>query len=143
MNNSLIEACDVGDVQRFQSILSRRRSGLLNINLIDALTGYTLLHRAISNNQIQIVALLLSEDECDIYIPTMDGFNAFHLCCYFGHLHIAELLLAKNYNIHLCDYNGRSCLHNSCLHDRSEGIGIITNNLFILPCTHSLTHLSS
>jgi ankyrin repeat protein len=95
---SLVHACKI--------LLSRD----VNVNVFDN-DGWTALMYASSKGNAEIVSLLLSSN-ADITIKDND-FNqtAYLIACRMGHIHIMQILISYDTNVHDCDYYQRSALH--------------------------------
>ncbi|CAL8094044.1 unnamed protein product [Calicophoron daubneyi] len=108
----LWSAAAMGDMNRLDRLLSKSN---VDVNTQDKY-GYTALHYAARNNQLEACVKLL-QSGADVFRATSsDGATAAHRAAFAGHLSVLQLLLAKGgESLSLTtDHDGQTCLHSAC-----------------------------
>ena len=93
---------DKGDIERIK-ILIKDDPGCVNQR--EEKSGFTPLHKAASNGQIDICKLLI-EKGADIHATDHSQRTALHLAAYHGHPEIIKLFIDKGINANVQDNNG-------------------------------------
>jgi hypothetical protein len=94
-----------GDIYNINKTLD---SGIIyDINMKDSECGFTSLHMACHEGNIEVAQLILNNGG-NMKLETDFGFTAFHLACQKGHLDIVKLLAEKGMDIHLKSKYGYS-----------------------------------
>lgn len=122
INNStaLHLAAKLNNINQVRNLLSYN---IIDVNLLEnkAIGGYAIIHHACHNNNIDILNLLLSHHKTSVHpsqqfnldIQTNSNFKftALHICCKFGYIHCAKLLLLHNASLSIPDAFGNNVSH--------------------------------
>jgi ankyrin repeat protein len=88
--------------------------------------GFTPVHHAVVGNHINAVLWLLNENNADAGIKTNVGDNCVHLCCYYGHLELLQLLfklhntVTQKVNVTEKNNGGNTPLHRASIRGHSH-----------------------
>lgn len=88
--------------------------------------GFTPVHHAVVGNHIDAVLWLLNENNADAGINTKVGDNCVHLCCYYGHLELLQLLfelhntVTQKVNVTEKNNGGNTPLHRAAIRGHSH-----------------------
>jgi ankyrin repeat protein len=102
----LLKYADRGDESRVRKCLDAFPS---SIRTTDE-DGYTALHRACHNPNVDLVRLLVARG-ADLECQTGDGWRPVHCAAYWGNVHVLHLLISYGVNV-----NARTKGNNCCLH---------------------------
>lgn len=108
------------DIPRLQSFIDKDKT-----NDCDN-SGYTALHYAARNGNLEACQLLLSAG-ANVNAQTNGGVTALHRATMMGHLNIAKLLISRNANAAIQDSDGFTSLHRAVLNGNEEIVKFLIN----------------
>ncbi|XP_076071555.1 uncharacterized protein LOC143042935 [Mytilus galloprovincialis] len=118
-NNSLIGACQNGDLSKVISLIKRG----VDINITDS-DGDTPLSLSCMHGHIDIVNLLIDKG-CDIHKPNIEGKTPLMNACYQGHLPIVARLIEREADINITDNDGDTALSLSCFNGNIDIVNLL------------------
>ncbi|CAG2198556.1 unnamed protein product [Mytilus edulis] len=118
-NNSLIGACQKGDLSKVISLIKRG----VDINITDS-DGETPLSLSCKKNYIDIVNLLIDKG-CDIHKPDYEGMAPLMNACGRGHLPIVARLIEKGADINITDSDRETLLALSCYNGNIDIVNLL------------------
>jgi ankyrin repeat protein len=96
----------------------------INLNLFVYKDGDTALHKAASNDKLEIVELLLQKG-ADIEAKDKYGYTVLHKAARYSKLEIVNLLLEKGANIEAKDKYGETALHKAASNNKLEMVELL------------------
>ncbi|CAF0780585.1 unnamed protein product [Didymodactylos carnosus] len=102
----LLTAVENGKLERVKDYVEK------NFNLLTATDsdGYTPLHRASSNNHIDITKYLI-EKGANVNLETNDKWTCLHCACFWNNADLASLLIQNGANVNAQTNGGQTSLH--------------------------------
>ena len=77
--------------------------------------GFTALHRAAINGNMQVLKYFITETNCNPACPVPLGLTPLHLACQGGHIDVVKYLVIEQQIDPLCeDDYGNTALHRAC-----------------------------
>jgi len=110
-NSQLLQACEIGDVEKIRELLRSRKLGELVADInTRGLDDFTPLHIAVSEVHIDCVEVLLMKG-ADVNAISTSKRTPLHIACYRGNKKIIELLVQKGANINAQEKEGNTPAH--------------------------------
>lgn len=123
MNETLIKACETGDLQKVEKLLKKtlfRTPADVNFKMY----GKAPLYRASTNGYIEIVKLLIDKG-ADINIKNDDDRTPLYQASIWDYKEIAEILIDKGADINVKDKNGETPLFGATFSCKDETAKIL------------------
>jgi ankyrin repeat protein len=111
-DESLHDACGVGDLRKVREILQKDSDIANRLNQRGAPLGLTPLHEAARGGHVDILQLLLNHG-ASVNAVTNHGYTPFHHAARVGHVDILQLLLNHGASVNAVDKYGETPLHHA------------------------------
>ena len=117
--------CRPSDIEKLKELIANNRINILLPNRFD--DGFTGLHLASANGQIEIVKFLL-HNGADIDCKTYSGTTALHVAIQHGQYKMAKFLIANGAEVNLTTSKGETALYFAVMTDCDKMVQLLLQN---------------